>query len=152
MSPSVLKMEMSKISNEYDIPNPPWFWRENERRELQTMGKKRAMTSSKMADILLRHPTTTTRRANRVLYISSPCAQGHNEMCTGRGSNQGPLGPKSDALTTAPLHHLDLTLIIQCKFDIEFQKIEYKNILPNYICLTILLLNYTNNRQIPRCR
>ena len=23
-------------------------------------------------------------------------------MCTGRGSNQGPLGPKSDALTTAP--------------------------------------------------
>ena len=33
------------------------------------MGKNRAMTSSKMADILLRHPTTTTRRANRVLYI-----------------------------------------------------------------------------------
>ena len=27
-------------------------------------------------------------------------------MCTGRGSNQGPLGPKSDALTTAPLRHL----------------------------------------------
>ena len=27
-------------------------------------------------------------------------------MCTGRGSNQGPLGPKSDALTTAPLPHL----------------------------------------------
>ena len=24
-------------------------------------------------------------------------------MCTGRDSNQGPLGPKSDALTTAPL-------------------------------------------------
>ena len=23
-------------------------------------------------------------------------------MCTGRGSNQGPFGPKSDALTTAP--------------------------------------------------
>ena len=23
-------------------------------------------------------------------------------MCTGRGSNQGTLGPKSDALTTAP--------------------------------------------------
>ena len=27
-------------------------------------------------------------------------------MFTGRGSNQGPLGPKSDALTTAPLRHL----------------------------------------------
>ena len=27
-------------------------------------------------------------------------------MCTGRGSNQGPLGSKSDALTTAPLRHL----------------------------------------------
>ena len=27
-------------------------------------------------------------------------------MCTVRGSNQGPLGPKSDALTTAPLRHL----------------------------------------------
>ena len=27
-------------------------------------------------------------------------------MCTGRGSNQGPLGPKSDALTAAPLRHL----------------------------------------------
>ena len=27
-------------------------------------------------------------------------------MCTGRGSNQGPVGPKSDALTTAPLRHL----------------------------------------------
>ena len=26
-------------------------------------------------------------------------------MCTGRGSNQGPLGLKSDALTTAPLRH-----------------------------------------------
>ena len=41
---------------------------------------------------------------------------------------------------------MDLPSIIQCKFDIEFQKIGYKNILPNYICLTILLLNYTNNR------
>ena len=30
-------------------------------------------------------------------------------MCTGRGSNQGPLGPVSDALTTAPLHHLDIS-------------------------------------------
>ena len=30
-------------------------------------------------------------------------------MCTGRGSNQGPLGPKSDALTTAPLRHLRFT-------------------------------------------
>ena len=29
-------------------------------------------------------------------------------MCTGRGSNQGPLGPKSDALTTAPLRHLNI--------------------------------------------
>ena len=27
-------------------------------------------------------------------------------MCTGRGSNQGPLGPKSDTLTTAPLRHM----------------------------------------------
>ena len=27
-------------------------------------------------------------------------------MYIGRGSNQGPLGPKSDALTTAPLRHL----------------------------------------------
>ena len=27
-------------------------------------------------------------------------------MCTGRGSNQGSLGPKSDALTTAPLRSL----------------------------------------------
>ena len=31
-------------------------------------------------------------------------------MCTGRGSNQGPLGPKSDALTTAPLRHLSFSL------------------------------------------
>ena len=31
-------------------------------------------------------------------------------MCTGRGSNQGPLGPKSDALTTAPLR----LLIVPC--------------------------------------
>ena len=29
-------------------------------------------------------------------------------MCTGRGSNQGPLGRKSDALTTAPLCHLSV--------------------------------------------
>ena len=28
-------------------------------------------------------------------------------MCTSPVSNQGPLGPKSDALTTAPLRHLD---------------------------------------------
>ena len=41
----------------------------------------------------------------------------------------------------------DLPSIIQCKFDIEFPKIGYKNILPNNIYLTILLLNYTNNRQ-----
>ena len=27
-------------------------------------------------------------------------------MCTGQDSNQGSLGPKSDALTTAPLRHL----------------------------------------------
>ena len=27
-------------------------------------------------------------------------------MCTGLGSNQGPLDPKFDALTTAPLGHL----------------------------------------------
>ena len=27
-------------------------------------------------------------------------------MCTGRSSNQGPFGPKSDALTTVPLRHL----------------------------------------------
>ena len=26
-------------------------------------------------------------------------------MCTGQGSNQGPFGPKSNALTTAPLRH-----------------------------------------------
>ena len=31
-------------------------------------------------------------------------------MCTGRGSNQVPLGPKSDALTTAPLRHLSLAM------------------------------------------
>ena len=31
-------------------------------------------------------------------------------MCTGRGSNQGPLGPKSDALTTAPLRHLQMSV------------------------------------------
>ena len=30
-------------------------------------------------------------------------AQGHNEMCTDGESNQGPLGLKSDALSTAPL-------------------------------------------------
>ena len=34
-------------------------------------------------------------------------------MCTGQGSNQGPLGPKSDALTTAPLCHLQM--ILHCK-------------------------------------
>ena len=32
-------------------------------------------------------------------------------------------------------------------FDIAFPKISYKNILPNNIYLTILLLNYTNNLQ-----
>ena len=48
-----------------------------------------------------------------------------------------------DAAVTSKF--VDLSSIIQCKFDIEFQKIGYKNILPNYICLTILLLNYTNN-------
>ena len=31
-------------------------------------------------------------------------------MCTGRGSNQGPLGPKSDALTTAPLRHRTISI------------------------------------------
>ena len=39
-------------------------------------------------------------------------------MCTGRGSIQGPLGPKSDALTTAPLRHLpfcSLRLYVQSK-------------------------------------
>ena len=30
-------------------------------------------------------------------------------MCTGQGSNQVPLGPKSDALTTAPLCHTKYT-------------------------------------------
>ena len=30
-------------------------------------------------------------------------------MCTGRGSNQGPVGPKSDALTTATLRHLKIS-------------------------------------------
>ena len=35
-------------------------------------------------------------------------------MCTGRGSNEGPLGPKSDALTTAPLRHLwYMTLVVE---------------------------------------
>ena len=43
---------------------------------------------------------------------------------------------------------MDLPSIIQCKFDIEFPKIGYKNILPNNIYLTILLLNYTNNSNI----
>ena len=36
-------------------------------------------------------------------------------MCTGRGSNQGPLGPKSDALTAAPLRHVWTSL-----YDIAF--------------------------------
>ena len=37
-------------------------------------------------------------------------------MCTCRGSNQGPLGPKSKALTTAPLRHLPfLRLYLQSK-------------------------------------
>ena len=42
---------------------------------------------------------------------------------------------------------VDLPSIFQDKFDIEFPKIGYKNIFPNYIYRTILLLNYTNNRQ-----
>ena len=33
-------------------------------------------------------------------------------MCTGQGSNQGPLGPKSDALTTAPLRHLNRSALV----------------------------------------
>ena len=41
---------------------------------------------------------------------------------------------------------MDIPSIIQCKF--EFPKIGYKNILPNYIYLTILLLNYTNDTNI----
>ena len=42
-------------------------------------------------------------------------------MCTDRGSNQGPLGPKSDALTTAPFRHLkgdvnnSTTLLNKCQ-------------------------------------
>ena len=32
-------------------------------------------------------------------------------MCTGRGSNQGSLGPKSDTLTTAPLRRLKYRLV-----------------------------------------
>ena len=39
-------------------------------------------------------------------------------MCTGRGSNQGPLGPKSDALTTAPLRHLKCILSTKIKADL----------------------------------
>ena len=38
-------------------------------------------------------------------------AQGHNEMCTGGELNQGPLGPKSDALSTAPLRPSDMGLV-----------------------------------------
>ena len=33
-------------------------------------------------------------------------------MCTGRSSNQEPLGPKFDALTTAPLRHLNFKRVI----------------------------------------
>ena len=36
-------------------------------------------------------------------------------MCTGRGSNQGPLGPKSDALTTAPLRLLSITSVVETR-------------------------------------
>ena len=32
-------------------------------------------------------------------------------MSTGRGSNQEPLGPKSDALTTAPLRQKEITIL-----------------------------------------
>ena len=38
-------------------------------------------------------------------------------MCTGRGSNQGPLDPKYDALTTASLQHLHATVFLAVKAD-----------------------------------
>ena len=47
--------------------------------------------------------------------------KGHNEMCTGRGSNQGPLGPKSDALTTAPLRHLLCNVAVILDVIIDFK-------------------------------
>ena len=40
-------------------------------------------------------------------------------MCTGRLSNQGPLGPKSDALTTAPLRHLKRSTLYACLYIYE---------------------------------
>ena len=33
-------------------------------------------------------------------------------MCTARGSNQGPFGPKSDTLTTAPLRHFSEGIVL----------------------------------------
>ena len=38
-------------------------------------------------------------------------------MCIGGGANQGPLGPKFDALTTAPLRHLIKSFNGKCSND-----------------------------------
>ena len=46
-------------------------------------------------------------------------------MCTGGDSNQGPLGPKSDALTTAPPQatsrlHDSCSITLSCDFSFSF--------------------------------
>ena len=54
-------------------------------------------------------------------------------MCSGRGSNQGPLGPKSDALTTAHTHrycHLKLRAPTQLPTQFVPKTVKHETILP----------------------
>ena len=60
-------------------------------------------------------------------------------MCTGQGSNQGPLDPKSDALTTAPLRHLASFLTCANLFN---ETLECKNNCPKIkICFGYVKLH-----------
>ena len=60
-------------------------------------------------------------------------AKGHNEQCTSRGPNQGPLGPKSDPLTTAPVRPLSyITLSIT----------KVSQILSSIFLHSVIFLNY----------
>ena len=55
---------------------------------------------------------------------------------TGRGSNQGPLGPKSDALTTAPLRHLSARLLPSSKKSkLTKQAVNIYHFPPMHLCL-----------------
>ena len=71
-------------------------------------------------------------------------------MCTGRGSNQGPIGPKSDALTTAALRHLTCLVQILIFIDqltwLDFKLIDERD---NLSLDKILRINVTHETAGP---